>query len=227
LKSDELKKYDGKDGRPAYIAYKGNIYDVTNSKLWKNGSHVNRHFAGEDLSHQMAVAPHADDVMSRYKIVDTLEIEKKPVEIDKMDKRRDFYRKFHPHPVLIHFPMGLFFFTCIMQILFLIFNFKPYENAAYYSLFIGVVFSYPATASGIYSWWINYQSLLTRTFKIKLYMSILLLIITTASLLLRILVPDISFTAGTGFYVYNALLLLSFPIVTIVGYFGGKITWPG
>ncbi len=227
MKIDELKKFDGKDGRSAYIAYKGNIYDVTGSKLWKNGSHINRHFAGEDLTHQMAVAPHADDVMGRYKIVDKLETEEKPVEIDKMDKRRDFYRKFHPHPVLIHFPMALFFFTFIMQLLFLIFNFSPYENAAYYSLFIGVVLAYPATASGIYSWWINYQSLLTRTFKIKLYMSILLLILTSASLLFRILVPDISFTAGAGFYIYNAMLFLGFPVVTIVGYYGGKITWPG
>ncbi len=101
MKLDELKQYDGKDGRPAYIVYKGDIYDVTGSKLWKNGSHVNRHFAGEDLSHQMSVAPHSDEVMSRFKKVGTLEIEKQSVEIDRMEKLRDFYRKFHPHPVQI------------------------------------------------------------------------------------------------------------------------------
>ncbi len=42
----ELEKYDGKDGRPIYIAYKGNVYDVTNSKLWKNGMHMKRLHAG-------------------------------------------------------------------------------------------------------------------------------------------------------------------------------------
>lgn len=227
MKIDELKKFDGKDGRPAYIAYKGNVYDVTESKMWKNGSHINRHFAGDDLTHQMSVAPHGDDLMEKFKIVDKLEAEEKTVEIDKMTKRRDFYRKFHPHPVLIHFPMALFFFSCIMQGLFLVFKFSSYENAAYYSLFAAVVLGYPATFSGIYSWWINYQSMLTKTFRIKLYLSIFLLILTSATLLIRIFVPDISFTAGTGFYIYNVLLFLSFPIVTIIGYYGGKITWPG
>jgi len=227
LKIDELKKYDGKDGRSAYIAFKGNIYDVTGSKLWKNGSHINRHFAGEDLTPQMSVAPHAEDVMSRFKLVDTLETEDIDPEIDKLDKHRDWYRKYHPHPVFIHFPMGLFFFTTFMQALFLLFKYSPYESAAYYSLFIGVLGSYPATASGIYSWWINYQRLLTRTFKIKLYLSIILLLLTSATLLIRILIPDIAFTYGTGFFIYNILLFMSFPIVTAIGYFGGKITWPG
>ncbi len=227
MKIDELKKFDGKDGRPAYIAYKGNIYDITGSKMWKNGSHINRHFAGDDLTHQMSVAPHSDDVMSRYKIVDTLEPEVKTEKIDKMEGLREFYRKFHPHPVLIHFPMALFFFTCMMQVLFLIYDYSPFEHAAYFSLFTSVVFAYPATVSGIFSWWINYQSLLTKTFKIKLFMSIILLIITSGTLLIRILIPEIAFTQGTGFYVYHLLLFLSFPIITTVGYFGGKITWPG
>lgn len=227
MKLDELKQYDGKDGRPAYIVYKGDIYDVTGSKLWKNGSHVNRHFAGEDLSHQMSVAPHGDDVMSRFKKVGTLESEEQSVEIDKMEKLRDFYRKFHPHPVFVHFPMALILFSCIMQALFLIFKTTSYESAAYYSLFAGTLFSFPATFSGIFSWWINYQRLLTRTFKIKLYLSIVLLIVASVGLIIRIIVPDISFISGSGFYIYNALLFISVPIVFIIGYYGGKITWPG
>ena len=31
MKLEELKQYDGKEGRPAYIVYKGDIYDVTGS----------------------------------------------------------------------------------------------------------------------------------------------------------------------------------------------------
>jgi len=30
---NELKQYDGRDGRSAYIAYKGKVYDVTESFL--------------------------------------------------------------------------------------------------------------------------------------------------------------------------------------------------
>ncbi len=227
MKIDELKTFNGKDGKRAYIAYKGNVYDISDSKLWKNGSHINRHFAGEDLTHQMSVAPHGDDLLNKYKIVDTLEEETLDTKKDKMDKHRDWYRKYHPHPVFIHFPMGLFFFTVFMQILFLLFKYFPYEHAAYYSLFTGVVMGYPATLSGIYSWWINYQAHLTRTFKLKLILSIILLIVTSTALLLRIFIPEISSGSGTGFYIYNLLILLSFPLVSSVGYFGGKITWPG
>ena len=37
----ELQQYNGKNGNPAYIAYKGTVYDVTGSDLWKDGRHQN------------------------------------------------------------------------------------------------------------------------------------------------------------------------------------------
>ena len=58
---DGLGQFDGKDGRPAYIAYKGIIYDVTRSRLWKNGSHVMKHAAGNDLTDFLKSAPHGED----------------------------------------------------------------------------------------------------------------------------------------------------------------------
>ncbi len=59
---DELSQFDGKAGQPAYIAYKGIIYDVTKSKLWKNGSHVMKHTAGNDLTDMLDnAAPHGED----------------------------------------------------------------------------------------------------------------------------------------------------------------------
>jgi predicted heme/steroid binding protein len=56
-----LCHFDGRDGRPAYIAYKGMIYDVTKSRLWKNGSHVTKHAAGNDLTDILKNAPHGED----------------------------------------------------------------------------------------------------------------------------------------------------------------------
>ncbi|BCB97135.1 hypothetical protein JZK55_20570 [Dissulfurispira thermophila] len=57
----DLHGFDGKEGRPAYIAYKGKIYDVTNSKLWKDGSHVKKHLAGHDLTDVLKTAPHGEE----------------------------------------------------------------------------------------------------------------------------------------------------------------------
>jgi predicted heme/steroid binding protein len=56
-----LSRFDGKEGRPAYIAYKGTIYDVTKSRLWKNGSHIMKHAAGSDLTETLASAPHGEE----------------------------------------------------------------------------------------------------------------------------------------------------------------------
>ncbi len=58
---DELSAFDGKEGRPAYIVYKGIVYDVTNSRLWKNGGHMVKHHAGNDLTEALKGAPHAED----------------------------------------------------------------------------------------------------------------------------------------------------------------------
>lgn len=46
---EELKKYNGKNGNPAYIAVNGKVYDVTNNSHWKNGEH-HGYEAGNDLT---------------------------------------------------------------------------------------------------------------------------------------------------------------------------------
>lgn len=61
LSLDVLARFDGKDGRPAYFAYRGEIFDATKSPLWKNGSHMGRHQAGCDLTDVLSQAPHAED----------------------------------------------------------------------------------------------------------------------------------------------------------------------
>lgn len=58
---DQLAHFDGKEGRPAYIAYKGMVYNVSDSRLWKNGSHMVKHLAGNDLTPALSLAPHKDD----------------------------------------------------------------------------------------------------------------------------------------------------------------------
>ncbi|MCX8006812.1 MAG: cytochrome B5 [Coriobacteriia bacterium] len=60
---DELKSYDGKDGRPAYVAYKGIVYDVTESAMWSDGDHEGMHFAGQDLTDAHDDAPHDEHIL--------------------------------------------------------------------------------------------------------------------------------------------------------------------
>ncbi len=84
MTSDELSQYDGKEGRPVYIAYNGIIYDVTNSKLWREGSHFKKHAAGSDMSDVLKMAPHKEDKIIAMPVVGKLiqEAEKKtPLQI--------------------------------------------------------------------------------------------------------------------------------------------------
>ncbi len=69
---EELKQYDGREGRPAYIAYKGKVYDVTNDNLWTGGDHQGEHTAGKDLTEEMKLAPHGEETLERIKQVGIL-----------------------------------------------------------------------------------------------------------------------------------------------------------
>lgn len=66
--AEELATFDGKDGHPAYFAYKGKVYDVTTSKLWKLGEHYGLS-AGQDLTEKMAGAPHGEEVLAKLPVV--------------------------------------------------------------------------------------------------------------------------------------------------------------
>jgi len=66
---EELRRYNGKDDAPAYIAYKGKVYDVSSSFLWRNGKHQVRHAAGEDLTGDLERAPHGAAFLRRFPVV--------------------------------------------------------------------------------------------------------------------------------------------------------------
>jgi predicted heme/steroid binding protein len=60
---EELKAYNGRDGKPAYVAYKGMVYDVTESSMWSDGDHEGMHEAGMDLTVEHEDAPHDEHVL--------------------------------------------------------------------------------------------------------------------------------------------------------------------
>ena len=69
---EELKQYDGREGRPAYIAYKGKVYDVTDDFLWVDGDHQGQHVAGKDLTDEISIAPHGEETLDRVKQIGVL-----------------------------------------------------------------------------------------------------------------------------------------------------------
>lgn len=68
----ELRWYDGKEGRPAYVAFQGKVYDVSSSFLWREGRHQVLHNAGEDLTEALRDAPHGPELLARFPVVGEL-----------------------------------------------------------------------------------------------------------------------------------------------------------
>lgn len=69
---DDLSFYDGKEGRSAYLAFEGQVYDATPSLLWRQGVHIGRHNAGNDLTEALKLAPHGRDKVTALKVVGKL-----------------------------------------------------------------------------------------------------------------------------------------------------------
>jgi predicted heme/steroid binding protein len=68
----ELARCNGKNGAPAYIAYKGKVYDASNSFQWRSGRHQVLHDAGEDLTDGLEQAPHGVEMLERLPVIGTL-----------------------------------------------------------------------------------------------------------------------------------------------------------
>lgn len=72
LTLDELSKFDGKDGHPAYVAVNGVIYDLTQSRLWRGGVHdpsKGKATAGRDLTEVLKDSPHGDSHLKDFPVV--------------------------------------------------------------------------------------------------------------------------------------------------------------
>ncbi|NLF88830.1 cytochrome B5 [Candidatus Bathyarchaeota archaeon] len=75
VSQQELASNDGKNGKPAWFAYKGKVYDVTDSSFWMDGQHMGMHDAGKDLTEELDMAPHSSENFDRdnIKLVGDLE----------------------------------------------------------------------------------------------------------------------------------------------------------
>lgn len=69
---EELKAFNGTDGRPVYIGYKGKVYDVSSSPLFQGEKRMRCHLGGKDLTQMMSAAPHGDDLVFRFPVAGRL-----------------------------------------------------------------------------------------------------------------------------------------------------------
>ncbi|MGD9411247.1 MAG: cytochrome b5 domain-containing protein [Desulfobacterales bacterium] len=228
----ELEKYDGSDGRPVYVAYKGKVYDISGSKLWRNGIHMKRHHAGRNLTTDIQGAPHEPDVLERFPQVGTLK--KETAEVAELEIPRALnwllqkvpMLRRHPHPMTVHFPIAFVFATAVFNILYLLTDYRSFEITALHCLAGGILFTIVGITTGLYTWWLNYMAKPLRAVKIKIPLTITLLIIQIILFVWRISVPDV-FDSIQGINIlYLIFVLALIPMITIIGWFGASMTFP-
>lgn len=68
---EELSRYNGKNGNPAYVAVNNVIYDVTNNAAWAAATHFGLS-AGVDLTQEFASCHNGQKILDKLTIVGRL-----------------------------------------------------------------------------------------------------------------------------------------------------------
>jgi pyruvate/2-oxoacid:ferredoxin oxidoreductase beta subunit len=68
----ELQHFDGSEGKAIYVGYKGKVYDLSSSPLFQGEKRMRCHIAGKDLTKDIEIAPHGEDLVFKFPVVGRL-----------------------------------------------------------------------------------------------------------------------------------------------------------
>jgi len=227
---ESLAEYNGRDGKPAYVAYQGKVYDVSSSRMWKTGAHMKRHGAGQDLSRDILAAPHGGEKLEDltqvgvYKAA-VLQEQALPPFLEAFLTRHPFFRR-HPHPSLVHFPIAFLVAPAVFNCLYLLTGVAGFETTAFYCLGAGILCAIPAIITGYFTWWINYQARPMRPVRIKIWLSWLLFLVAIPAFTVRVIHPGLRYDTEAGYSGYLLATFMLAAMVSAIGWFGGGLTLP-
>ncbi len=227
---EELARYNGKDGKPVYIAHKGDVFDVSESKLWRGGLHMRRHSAGADLTADIQAAPHDAEVLGRYHQVGVLIKEESSVPpmpgwITWLLNTNPFFRR-HPHPMTVHFPIVFMLSSPFFNILFWVTGNRDFETTAFHCLGGGILFMAVGVVTGFFTWWYNYMSRMMKPIAVKIPLSALTLILAIGSFIWRWNASDVMINPRGINTLYFLCSLAFIPLIATIGWYGATMTFP-
>ena len=215
----ELKEFNGKAGSPAYVAFKGKVYDVSKSALWAEGGHKGRHFAGFDLTPVMMNAPHTEEVLSKFPVMGEIKDKLYPHKLQKRIER------LHIHSIMVHFSVAFAFVIPLLILGYLVTGNTSFEKTSYYLLVMLLVISPLSGLSGFFSWKVTYEGRRSRTFDRKIILTIAATVLAATCTLWRFLTPDILVEKNDLSALYAILLMVTAILTGILGRYGSKLVF--
>jgi hypothetical protein len=80
--------------------------------------------------------------------------------------------------------------------------------------------------TGLFTWWLNYMARPIKAVTIKIISSFIVLFFAAIIFYWRIINPDIAQTAGKERNLYLGIILTFVPLISVIGWFGGSLTFP-
>ncbi len=227
LTLEELQRSGGRKDGVSYVAVSGEIYDVSSSPLWKEGHHMG-HSAGDDLTEALSAAPHGKEVLENFGKVGLLV--KPPTGTERVIPKIapawiSRFISLHSHPILVHFPQAFFVTAPLFLILFYAAGSRCFERTAYYLLCIGFLTAIPATVTGFLHWWFKFGGRVTPLFKLKIFLSLMLLPVAALALVLHTIWGPLASSSVNWIVLVPHLSLI--PLAVILGRAGGSIVFSG
>lgn len=216
----DLAQYDGSQGRPAYIAFKGIVYDASGSGRWKDGKHgAGQHQAGNDITEAIVRAPHGEEMIARLGIVGSLQ--KKETYQGRLMRMVD---SFHPHGSLVHLTFACVAIAPFTFSLWIVLSRPVWDEVTSSLLVVGAVSLPLSFLTGLIGWIVSYESKATRVFNVKIAMGILLFVVTVGTMVWRLTGQE-TVLVRPGCYLYLAFLVVQFALVLLLDYYGKKTVY--
>jgi predicted heme/steroid binding protein/uncharacterized membrane protein len=228
---EELAENNGQNGSNTLVAVDGKIYDLTTSKRWPGGGHMNRHKAGSDLSADIKAAPHGVEVLERFEQVGELQEAPAPAyeglrgTVEDFLNRHPFFRR-HPHPAAVHLPIGLIMGAFLFQIVALLLNSPKTEWASFCCLIVVTLTLPPVIVTGWLTWWVNYECVAGPVINWKRRLAYTAFVVALICVVLRLTISEPLNVSDPHTIAYCAALFALTAILSIVGYLGGLLTFP-
>lgn len=129
------------------------------------------------------------------------------------------------HPLIIHFPITFFLSATCFSLLYLLTRVNSFQDTARHCLGGGVLFTPLAIWTGFITTRINFPEPPPAA-RLEKILSFILLAAGLAALIWGLAMPDILDNLQGWNLLYLLLIISLTPLVTVISYFGGILTFP-